>query len=93
MLASMKRNTDRLMQLVNELLDIVRLDAGKMKINLIEDDIIKNLRMLVYEFLSLAESREIKYIVEIPEAQCITWFDSYKVNIIITNLLSNALLP
>ncbi|MBI5009021.1 MAG: helix-turn-helix domain-containing protein, partial [Bacteroidia bacterium] len=90
MLAAMKRNSDRLMQLVNELLDIVRLDAGKMKITLIEDDIISNLRMLVYEFLSLAESKKIRYIVEIPDSPLITWFDSYKLNIIITNLLSNA---
>ena len=89
-LSSMRRNADRLTHLVNELLDISRLDAGKMKIILEDDDIIRNLRMLVYEFLSMAESRHINYIAELPENSFITWFDSDKVNKIITNLLSNA---
>lgn len=89
-LSSVKRNAGRLLHLVNELLDISRLDEGKMKINLTEDDIIKNLRILVFEFLSLAESRRINYIVEIPESPFITWFDRDKTNRIITNLLTNA---
>lgn len=63
----MKRNSQRLMQLVDQLLDISRLDAGKMVINLAEDNILKCLKILVYEFLSFAESKQIKYVVELPE--------------------------
>ena len=63
----MRRNGQRLMQLVNQLLDISKLDSGKMKIILSEGDIAKDLRMLVYEFLSLAESKNIHYLVDIPQ--------------------------
>ena len=90
MINVMKRNAQRLLQLVNQLLDISRLDAGKMKINLKEDDIVKSLRIIVYEFLSAAESKHIKYIAELPEKVIVTWFDKDKIEKIISNLLSNA---
>jgi signal transduction histidine kinase/AraC-like DNA-binding protein/ligand-binding sensor domain-containing protein len=86
----MKRNAHRLMNLVNQLLDISRLDAGKMKITLTEDDIVKFIRMLVYEFLSLADTKQIKYIADLPEMSFIVLFDRDKIEKIITNLLSNA---
>jgi DNA-binding response OmpR family regulator/two-component sensor histidine kinase len=61
-----------------------------MKINLMEDDIVKYLRILVYEFLSAAESKQIKYIADLPENEFFTWFDRDKIEKIISNLLSNA---
>ena len=90
MIELMKRNANRLMDLVNQLLDISRLDAGRMKIILMEDDIVKCLRILVYEFLSMAETRHIKYMAELPEKAFKTFFDRDKIEKIISNLLSNA---
>jgi signal transduction histidine kinase/DNA-binding response OmpR family regulator/streptogramin lyase len=90
LLELMKRNGQRLMQLVNQLLDISKLDSGKMKIILSEEDILRSIRILVYEFLSLAESKKIKYLVELPEYPFITWFDWDKIEKIISNLLTNA---
>ena len=86
----MKRNAQRLMHLVNQLLDISKLDAGRIKITLVHDDIMKWLRILVYEFLSAAESKHIKYIADLPEKTFTTWFDRDKIEKIISNLLSNA---
>ena len=90
MVELMKRNAQRLMHLVNQMLDISRLDAGKMKINLSDGNIVKWLRILVYEFLSAAESKKINYIVELPENEYFTWFDRDKIEKIVSNLLSNA---
>ena len=90
MIEIMKRNTQRLANLVNQLLDISRLDAGKMKITLMEDDIVRCIRILVYEFLSLAESKQIKFIADLPDMIFNTLFDRDKIEKIITNLLSNA---
>ena len=86
----MKSNANRLMNLVNQLLDISSLDAGKMKITLVQDDIVKCLRILVYEFLSMAESKQIKYIADLPEKVFSIWFDRDKTEKIISNLLSNS---
>jgi len=90
MVEMMKRNAQRLMNLVNQLLDISKLDAGKMLITVSEDDLIRFLRILVYEFLSVAESKQIKYIAELPDQAFTTWFDRDKTEKIISNLLSNA---
>lgn len=90
MLEMMKRNAQRLMCLVDQLLDFSRIDSRKMKIILIKDDLIKCMRILAYEFLSLAETKHIKYLVEIPDKSLITWFDRDKIVKIVSNLLSNA---
>jgi signal transduction histidine kinase/AraC-like DNA-binding protein/ligand-binding sensor domain-containing protein len=85
-----KRNSKRLSHLVNQLLDISKLDSGKMKIILSEGDIIKDLKILLYEFLSLAESKKINYTVELTVIRFITWYDRDKTEKIVSNLLSNA---
>ena len=84
------RNAHRLLSLVDQLLDISRLDERKMKINLENGDVIKYLRVLAYEFLSMAEIKSINYIVEVPDNEVISWFDRDKTEKILTNLLSNA---
>ena len=78
------------MQLVNQLLDISRLDAGRMKLVLVHQDVIRHMGILVQEYSSLAESRHIRYITDIPEMECNTWYDRDKMEKVATNLLSNA---
>ncbi len=90
MVEMIRRNSLRLSQLVNQLLDISRLDAGKMKVNLSEGDLLKSLRILVYDYLSYAESKHIRYIADIPEGELVTLFDRDKIEKIVSNLLSNA---
>jgi signal transduction histidine kinase/DNA-binding response OmpR family regulator len=90
LMAMIHRNCTRLLNLVNQLMDISRIDAGKMKITLAESDMLKSLRILVYEYLSTAENRKIKFNVEISNDSFITFFDKDKIEKIVTNLLSNA---
>lgn len=90
MIDLIRRNAQRLMHLVNQLLDISKLDAGKMKITLTEDDIVKCMRILIYEYLSMAESKHIRYVADLPGKSLVTWFDRDKTEKIITNILSNA---
>ena len=85
-----KRNSMRLLNLVNQLLDISRIDAGKMKITLAESDLLKSLRILVYEYLSTAETRKIKFIIDISDESFVVFFDKDKIEKIVSNLLSNA---
>jgi signal transduction histidine kinase/ligand-binding sensor domain-containing protein/DNA-binding response OmpR family regulator len=89
-LTLIRRNSQRLLQLVNQLLDISRLDAGHMKLVLEQSDPLKCLRILTAEFRSLAESRSIRFIIDVPETEMSVWHDREKVDKITTNLLSNA---
>ena len=84
------RNSQRLLQLVNQLLDISRLESGEMKLILVNRDLISQLRILVSQYSSMAESKQIRFVVDIPEGEMVTWHDREKITKIGSNLLSNA---
>jgi signal transduction histidine kinase/AraC-like DNA-binding protein len=90
-LEMMYRNAVRLLGLINQLLDLSKIDAGRLKVELIEHDIYKVLRMITRSFTPLAERKKIDYRVEIPDGELITYFDHDKLDKIIANLLTNAL--
>ena len=85
-----RRNSQRLIRLVNQLLDISKLDAGHMKMVLEESDVSDHIRLLASEYLSRAESMGIHYIIDIPEEKLPACYDREKLEKVITNLLSNA---
>jgi signal transduction histidine kinase/DNA-binding response OmpR family regulator len=89
-LTTMRRNTDRLLELVNQLLDLSKLDSGKMKLQVMKGDVLQLLKALSYSFESMAERKQIHYHVHFPEKTIIGWFDKDKLEKIVTNLLSNA---
>lgn len=89
-LSMIKRNSQRLLQLVNQLLDISRLDSGQMKLVLENSDVIRHIRVIANEYISLAEKKHICYILDFPEEELILWNDRDKISKIVTNLLSNA---
>ena len=86
----MRRNTDRLLELVNQLLDLSKLDSGKMKLQLIKGDLVQLLRALTASFESVAERKGINYHVHFPEYGSMYFFDKDKIEKIISNLLANA---
>lgn len=86
-----KRNGRRLKQLINQLLDLSRLEAGRMELDLGMYDMIKFSRTTVSSFLSLAETRDIALTFHADCDDLIMAFDSDKMDKILTNLLSNAI--
>jgi signal transduction histidine kinase/DNA-binding response OmpR family regulator/ligand-binding sensor domain-containing protein len=84
------RNARRLLNLVNQLLDISKLDGSKMKLELAEADVINHLRAITGAFTSLAETKSIHYVCHFPKDEIKTWFDPDKLEKIASNLLSNA---
>jgi signal transduction histidine kinase/DNA-binding response OmpR family regulator len=87
---TMRRNTDRLLELVNQLLDLSRLDSGKMKLQIVKGDVLQLLKSLSASFDSMAERKQIHYHVHFPEQTHIAFFDKDKLEKIVVNLLSNA---
>ncbi|MEP6948517.1 MAG: ATP-binding protein [Ginsengibacter sp.] len=85
------RNGQSLLKLVNEMLDLSKLQSGKMPLNLIKGDIITFLRYIVESFHSLAEnqSKQLHFLSELESYH--TEYDAEKMQQIISNLLSNAL--
>lgn len=85
-----QRNTDRLLTLINQLLDISKLEAGQMKPEISKQNITEYLRTLTSSFTSLAESREIKFEGVFSKIETHGYIDKDKTEKIVTNLLSNA---
>ena len=85
------RNGESLLKLVNEMLDLSKLQSGKMVLNLVSGDIIVFLRYIVESFYSLAENQhmQLHFLSDVDSFH--TNYDAEKMRQIITNLLGNAL--
>ncbi len=83
------RNTNRLLALVDQLLNLSKIDAGHFAISAQEGDLSTLLKGISNSFIYQASEKKINYQLEINESGDV-WFDTNIVEIIITNLLSNA---
>ena len=84
------RNGDRLVQLINQLLDIERLEAGGLKLQAANHDLVAFVRALTLSFVARAE-REMKTVsFETAETELYVYYDVSKLEKILINLLSNA---
>lgn len=85
------RNGQSLLNLVNEMLDLSKLETGKMRLQLVNGDVINFLRYIVESFHSLAESqkKQLHFLAEMDSLHMA--YDPEKIRQIVSNLLSNAL--
>ena len=85
------RNGQNLLKLVNEMLDLSKLETGKMSLQLVNGDMINFLRYIIESFHSLAESqhKQLHFLSDIDTLHVA--YDPEKIRQIVTNLLSNAL--
>lgn len=86
----MYRSSERLLRLTNQLLDLSRLEAGKLSLVKERKEIIKHIKVAIGSFNSLAEQKQIRFKQKTPEFGCIANIDLEKLENIIYNLLSNA---
>jgi signal transduction histidine kinase len=84
-----QRNAKTLLKHVNDLLDISKLEAGKLKIEPEETDISELVRFIASHFDVLAAERKIDFQV-IAEQSFVTIVDPSKLQRVLMNLLSNA---
>jgi signal transduction histidine kinase/ligand-binding sensor domain-containing protein/DNA-binding response OmpR family regulator len=84
------RNAQRLLNLVNQLLDLRKLEEQEIKYNPSEGDIIQFIKDTTYSFNELSNNKHIKLSWQTNVDQLETLFDSDKLERILLNLLSNA---
>jgi signal transduction histidine kinase/CheY-like chemotaxis protein len=83
--------SDRLLQLINQLLDIAKIDAGQLTLESHTFQIGKFIKSLESVFRPRIEARGLQFIVSIPEMPGPVIGDSYRLRQILYNLLSNSL--
>src|SRR5262245_16796206 len=86
----MLRNAQRLLRLINQLLDVSKLEAGKMRLRARRGDLGAAVRQIAASFSSLAERKRIQFDVDSVGDGVEAYFDRDKLDKIVVNLLSNA---
>lgn len=89
-LGIVNRNAQRLLRLVNQLLDFRKAEAGKLKLKVTEGDIVKFLKEVKLSFDGIAEQKNIKFIFRTSSNAINLFFDRDQFEKIFFNLLSNA---
>ncbi len=85
-----RRNSNRLLQLVNQLLDLSRLDSGKLKLESSPGNIVTFVKGTALSFDSLSESRDVMLRIKSDKEFIEVYFDREKMIKVLSNLLSNA---
>lgn len=90
-LEMIRRNGKNLLHLVNEMLDLAKVESGSMELNLVQTDAIPFVKYLSESFHSLAEAKKINLTVYSEVEALEMDIDVNKMASIISNLLSNAI--
>ncbi|GAA4453539.1 hybrid sensor histidine kinase/response regulator transcription factor [Nibrella saemangeumensis] len=85
------RNADQLLRLINQLLDLAKLEAKAMTVSLSRGNLGTFLSSLAEPFQPKAKQKSIRLQVDITPTPEESWFDQEKLERIVYNLLSNAL--
>jgi signal transduction histidine kinase/DNA-binding response OmpR family regulator len=87
---SIKRSANRLLELINQVLELSKLESGFMKLNMQPGKLYPFIMPILSSFDSLADVSQVRYSKDVRIPEVITLFDGDKLEKILTNLLSNA---
>ncbi|MFN8344161.1 MAG: ATP-binding protein [Spirosomataceae bacterium] len=87
----MERNANRLLRLVNQLLDLAKAEMGMLRLNYRWGNPVGFLRQTAKYFEPMAASKNLRYHIDLPTSEPFAAFDRDKLEKIVYNLLSNAI--
>ncbi|MBW9149207.1 PAS domain S-box protein [Clostridium sp. CM028] len=90
-LVVMKQNCFRLMRLINNFLDITKVDSGLLKPNMVEVNIVSVIENIALSAASYVESKQIQLTFDTDVEEKIMTFDPDKIEKIMLNVLSNSI--
>ncbi|MGE5818711.1 MAG: ATP-binding protein [Deltaproteobacteria bacterium] len=89
-LTLVKKNADRLLGLINDLLDLSRMEAGRIDLHCTSLDLARLILEVVGSLRPLIEAKRQRFRLDLGEALPAVWADADRVTQILTNLISNA---
>lgn len=87
---TMNKSVQRMLRLINQLLEFRKMQAGKLKLSLQETDAVMFCRNIFQMFDDAAESKNITYKFETSESAYVMYLDRQKLDKVVFNILSNA---
>jgi len=86
-----KRNAARLLRLIDDLLDLARLDVGGLRLQVTKVDLAESCSKLWEAFQPTAKTRGITFNLQAPALDVEVYADPHRLEIVMTNLVANAL--
>jgi Signal transduction histidine kinase len=86
-----QQNAERLLRLVNQILDFRRAETGELALKVFKIDILVRTENILNSFVEVAHAKNITLNLNVEEESMKCWIDIDKYNKILFNLLSNAL--
>jgi signal transduction histidine kinase/DNA-binding response OmpR family regulator/ligand-binding sensor domain-containing protein len=86
-----ERNSDLLLKLINQLLDLAKLESGSLTVDKTEGDLNSFLMAITNSFSSMAQQKNIGLNIEPPPSRYLVLFDKDKIETILINLINNAI--
>ncbi len=90
-LGLIKRNGQNLLRLINQILDLAKLESNSLKINYVQGDVLPYLRYIAESLHSLSNAQNVMLKVESDSAKIVMDYDPERLLQIVHNLLSNAI--
>ncbi len=89
-LQTIRHNAHRLLRMINQIMDLRKADAGSLKLQASEADLVAFARNAAHLFDEAAEIKRIHYAFRSESPQIPAWFDEDKLENVLCNLLANA---
>ncbi|WP_372648118.1 two-component regulator propeller domain-containing protein [Draconibacterium sp.] len=89
-LKTIKRNTNRLLQLINQIMDLRKVEKGKTKLNITKIELVNFVQERILNFSEEAKQKNIQFAFNHNNENTLIEADDEKLDKIIYNLLSNA---
>jgi PAS domain S-box-containing protein len=84
-------NGRHLLSLINEILDLAKIEAGRMELEIVEVDIAGLVRETVQQLEGQVRDKDVKLVAEVPGTTRVVETDPHKLKQVIINLIGNAL--
>ncbi|MCB9284179.1 MAG: response regulator [Lewinellaceae bacterium] len=88
---AIRRNSYQLLRLINQMLDLAKLESKRLELHFVQADLNRYLLNLTENFQSLAKDRKLDLVYSGPAAPVRADFDPVKLLDIVSNLVSNAI--
>jgi len=86
-----QRNSDLLLKLINQLLDLAKLESGSLKVEKTEGEVFGFVRAIASSFHSFGALKNLDITINAPTENAVMLFDKDKVEAVLINLINNAI--
>lgn len=90
-LKTMKSDAENMLNLVGDILDVAKIDAGKFQIEPQENDLAQTIQDVLNKFAAEAKQKELEIKTDIAKNMPRIMFDQLRLSQVLNNLLSNAI--